>query len=182
MYPAPPARRSNRSGSADGARVERRRHLVNVRVDGLPSVLGHLLRDTRVRSAALVDVDSGMVLDAFVRQQGDADLEVQAAGHADLVRVMLSVLGGSVPVPGHCEAVIGDDAGTHHVLRVVPDAHGGLLALAVVVAGPEVAVARVRRRLRRVSVAALTAGPSIARRPSALRRLLGLPPGPRRAG
>lgn len=164
--------------------MERRRHVVNVRVDGLAPVLGGLLRDVRVRSAALVDVDSGMVLDAWTSDhtgadhtgadQTGADLEVQAAGHADLVRVALGVLGGSVRPPGHCELVVGEGDGAHHVLRVVPDSHGGLLALAVVVVGPEHVVTRVRRRLRRVSAAALTAGPSMVRRPSAMRRILEL--------
>ncbi|HTK63505.1 MAG TPA: hypothetical protein VL595_14065 [Pseudonocardia sp.] len=169
--------------------MERRRHVVNVRVDGLAPVLGGLLRDPRIRSAALVDVDSGMVLDAWTSGEDDADpagadLEVQGAGHADLVRTALGVLGGSVRPPGHCELVVGEGAGPHHVLRVVPDAHGGLLALAVVVVGPEHVVSRVRRRLRRVSAAALTAGPSMVRRPSAVRRILDLAgiAHPRRAG
>lgn len=152
-------------------------HAVNVRVDGLAPVLGRLLNDTRIRSAALVDVDSGMVLDAC---GGDhpaddpagarlPDLEVLSAGHADLVRVTLAVLHGPDRRPGRCEVVADDGAGHHHVLRVLPDAHGGPLALSVVVAGPERVVSRVRRRLRRVSSAALTAGPSTARRPPATR-------------
>ena len=41
----------------------RHRHAINVRADGLATVLAPLLTDTRVRAAALVDVDSGMVLD-----------------------------------------------------------------------------------------------------------------------
>jgi hypothetical protein len=160
--------------------VERRRHVVNVRVDGLAPVLGGLLRDVRVRSAGLIDVDSGMVLDAWTSDPDGADLEVQGAGHADLVRVALGVLGDAVRPPGTSGTVlgegavmvVGEGAGPHHVLRVVRDSQGGLLALAVVVVGPERVVNRVRRRLRGISAAALTAGPSMVRRPSAVRRLL----------
>jgi len=47
----------------------------------------------------------------------------------------------------------------------VPDPHGDRLALAVVVDGPPRVLDRVRRRLRSVSVDALTAGPSMTRRP-----------------
>jgi hypothetical protein len=151
---------------------------VNVRADGLAPVLGRLLRDPRIRSAALVDVDSGMVLDSCTSDQAGPDPEVQGAGHADMVRVTLGVLPGPREQRGRCEVVIDDGTGMHHVLRVVPDAHGGLLALTVVVTGPDRVVARVRRRLRRVSSAALTAGPSTVRRPSAAQWVLGLAPLP----
>ena len=147
-------------------------HAVNVRADGLAPVLGRLLDDTRIRSVALVDVDSGMVLDACGPGSAGPDpseLEVLSARHTDLVRVALAVLRGPGELRGRCEVVADDGAGCHHVLRVVPDTHGGLLALSVVVAGPERVVARVRRRLRRVSSAALTAGPSTVRRPLAAR-------------
>jgi hypothetical protein len=137
-------------------------------------VLGRLLRDARIRSAALVDVDSGMLLDACTSDQARADLEVLGAGHAELVRVTLGVVPGPRGGLGRCEVVVDDGAGLHHVLRVVPEEDGALLALSVVVAGPERVVARVRRRLRRVSAAALTAGPSTARRPAATRWALGL--------
>ncbi len=146
----------------------RHRHALNVRLDGLAPVLGRLLDDPRIRSAALVDVESGMVLDACGPDRGvdPLDLEVQSAGHADLVRVTLAVLHGATGgPPGPCEVVADDGAGRHHVVRVLPDGPGGPLALSVVVAGPERVVARVRRRLRRVSSAALTAGPSAVRRP-----------------
>ena len=39
--------------------------MVNVRADGIAVVLGPLLRDERIIAAALVDVESGMVLDAW---------------------------------------------------------------------------------------------------------------------
>ena len=51
------------------------------------------------------------------------------------------------------------------LLRTVPDPHGDRLALAVVVDGPPRVLDRVRKRLRSVSVDALTAGPSMTRRP-----------------
>ena len=47
----------------------------------------------------------------------------------------------------------------------VPDPYGDRLALAVVVNGPQRALDRVRKRLEAVSVDALTAGPSMTRRP-----------------
>lgn len=151
----------------------RHRHAINVRTDGLAAVLGRLLRDARIRSAALVDVSSGMLLDAYTADPARADLELLGAGHAELVRVTLGV----VPAPRggvcRCEVVVDDGAGLHHVLRVVPEEDGGLLALSVVVVGPERLVGRVRRRLRGVSTAALTAGPSTARRPASPRWALG---------
>src|SRR4051795_12445190 len=74
--------------------VGRHRHAVTVRADGLGVVLGPLLNDPRVVLAALVDVDSGMVLDACTpdrpgAQYWGADLEMAGAGHAELARVAL---------------------------------------------------------------------------------------------
>jgi hypothetical protein len=146
---------------------------VNVRADGLAAVLGRLLRDERIRSAALVDVDSGMVLDSCTADQARPDLEVLGAEHAEPVRVTLGVLPGAHGDLARCEVVVNDGAGLHHVLRVVPEPDGGWLALSIVVAGSERFVARVRRRLRKVSASALTAGPSTARRPSAARWAFG---------
>src|SRR5204863_366129 len=51
------------------------------------------------------------------------------------------------------------------LLRTVPDPHGDRLALAVVVDGPRRVLDRVRKRLRSISVDALTAGPSMTPRP-----------------
>ena len=143
----------------------RHRHAVNVRADGLATVLGPLLRDPRVRAATLVDVDSGMVLDACAGEgaAGDGaggDLEMLGAGHAELVRVVLALLAGP-----ECEVVVGAGGSRHHVARVVPDPHGDRLALSVVVDGPRRAVERARKRLRQVSAAAITAGPTTTRRP-----------------
>jgi hypothetical protein len=146
----------------------RHRHAVNVRADGLAAVLGPLLRDRAVRAATLVDVDSGMVLDACLGgaaggAQGEGlagDLELLGAGHAELVRVALGLLWS-----GECEVLIGVGGRRHHVARTVPDPHGDRLALAVVVDGPRRAAERTMRRLREVSEAALTAGPSTVRRP-----------------
>ncbi|WP_205346888.1 hypothetical protein [Pseudonocardia broussonetiae] len=144
--------------------MARHRHIVNVRTDGLRAVLGPLLRDRRVRSAVLVDVDSGMLLDGCSADLERPDLEVLAAGHADLVRAALGGADGSGP---GCELVLTHGDGRHHVLRTVPDPHGDRLALAVVVSGGRLAVERARRRLGVVSAPALTAGPSVTRRPDA---------------
>ncbi|MBW0119506.1 hypothetical protein [Pseudonocardia abyssalis] len=140
---------------------------MNVRADGLQTVLGPLLRDRRVVTAVLLDVDSGMVLDAWSSHLGRADLELLGAGHAELVR---TVRAGADGRDEGCEVVasLGDDR--HHVVRTVPDPHGDHLALSVVVVGRRRALERARRRLRVVSAAALTAGPTMARRPGALSR------------
>ena len=161
----------------------RHRHVVNVRADGIAVVLGPLLRDVRIVAAALVDVDSGMVLDAWsAAGAGDRapDLELIGAQHAEIVRTALALLrtwpaaGGA---PGTCEVVLGADGGARHLLRTVPDPLGDRLALAVVVNGPQRVLDRVRKRLQAVSVDALTAGPSMTRRPPAADGR-STPPGP----
>jgi hypothetical protein len=158
--------------------VGRHRHVANVRVDGIAVVLGPLLRDARIRAAALVDVDSGMVLDAWsaapaddltTAPAGPPDLELIGAQHAEVVRCALALLrawpSAAGPDADTCEVVLGADGGRHHLLRTVPDPHGDRLALAVVVDGPSRVLDRVRKRLRSVAVDALTAGPSMTRRP-----------------
>jgi hypothetical protein len=151
--------------------VGRHRHVVNVRADGIAVVLGPLLSDTRITAAALVDVDSGMVLDAWSADgpaPGAPDLELVGAQHAEVLRCALALL-RSWPTAGPdddaCEVVLGTDGGCRHLLRTVPDPHGDRLALAVVVDGPSRVLDRVRKRLRTISVDALTAGPSMTRRP-----------------
>jgi hypothetical protein len=144
--------------------VGRHRHAVNVRADGLAAVLGPLLRDSRVRAAALVDVDSGMLLDAYVADRAGPDPEMLGAGHAELMRVARAVLHGSRPYDSGYEVVL-SDAVRHHLLRIVPDPHGDRLALSVVVDGPPRVLDRIRKRLRAVSADALTAGPTVTRRP-----------------
>ena len=153
--------------------MARHRHAVSVRTDGLAAVLGPLLADPRIRSAALIDVDSGMVLDVCgpdtaVGRSGrrraaehDHRDEVRGAAHAELVRIGLALSPGS----GGMLGLVLDAGPDRHVLHTVQDPHGGLLALSVVVRGPGRVVAKVRRRLRAVSEAALTAGPSVAVRP-----------------
>lgn len=151
----------------------RHRHAVAVRTDGLAAVLGPLLGDPRIRSAALIDVDSGMVLDVCGPDtaagrfgngraaEHDHRDEVRGAAHAELVRIGLALSPGSGGVLG----LVLEAGPDRHVLHTVADPHGGLLALSVVVRGPDRVVAKVRRQLRSVSEAALTAGPSVAVRP-----------------
>lgn len=143
----------------------RHRHAVNVRTDGLAAVLGPLARDPRVRAAALVDVDSGMVLDSCGPDAADGgpQTESRGAAHAELVRTATALAAG----PESCEVVVHAADGSRHVLRQVADPHGERLALAVVVDGSAWVLSRLRRRLRAVSAAALTAGPSMALRPTA---------------
>jgi hypothetical protein len=148
--------------------VGRHRHAINVRADGLATVLGPLLQDPAVHGALLVDADSGMVLDACGLTL-DSDQEQLGAAHAELLRLALGPAFGSGPderaPAGDCEMVIQLDGGRHLVLRRVPDPFGDRLALTVLVTGPPRAVRRVRRRLRVVSAVALTAGPTVTLRP-----------------
>ncbi len=146
----------------------RHRPAAEVRRDGLAAVLGPPLDHPAVRSTALIDVASGMVLaTAGPRADPDppADPELLGARHADLVRAAVALLGSSGGRAG--DGGDGDgtdvlvDAGPagHHVVRVLPDPHGGHLALTAVVVGTRRVAERVRRRLRRVPAAALTAVP-----------------------
>lgn len=126
-------------------------------------------------AATLVDVDSGFILDACTREGDLADLELLGAGHADLARVAPALTGGSPAGAATLTVETGD--GWVHLLRQIPDPHGDRLALAAVVAGSPRSVARARQRLAAVPVEALTAGPTLQRRPVDGRWLVG-PVGP----
>jgi hypothetical protein len=139
--------------------VGRHRHLTCVRSDGLSAVLKPLLDDRRILAATLVDVGSGLILDGYADDPELADLELLGAGHADLVRAA-DALGTT---RGELTVDTGD--GRHHLLHAVPDPHGDRLVVAVVVRGSARHVERARRRLRTVEVDALTAGPTLQRRP-----------------
>ncbi|MFC5065946.1 hypothetical protein [Actinomycetospora atypica] len=130
-----------------------------VRSDGLSAVLESLLADRRVVAATLVDVGSGFLLDACTRDDGLADLELLGAAHADLARA------GATLAPGGRSVVVETGDGRVHVVHDVPDPHGDRIALTAVVRGPARVVARVRQRLAEVPVEALTAGPTLQRRP-----------------
>jgi hypothetical protein len=143
--------------------VGRHRHITCVRADGLSTVLASLLEDRRVVAATLVDLGSGLVLDACTRDADLTDLELLGAGHADLARAAAAVT-GSKPAFGATMTVETPD-GRVHLLREVPDPHGDRLVLAVVVAGSSRSVVRARQKMAAVPVEALTAGPSLQRRP-----------------
>ncbi|WP_214408332.1 hypothetical protein, partial [Pseudonocardia lacus] len=148
-----------------------------MRADGLAAVLGPLLNDPRVLGAVLVDVDSGMVLDACPGHSGrggdpaaaagigGVDPELVGAGHAELGRVALALPGRSGHDTAGDELVVSVGTTRHHLLRGVPDPHGDRLVLAVVVDGSRRFAERVRRKLRGVPADALTAGPTVIRRP-----------------
>ncbi len=141
----------------------RHRHVTCVRSDGLSAVLRPLLDDRRIVAATLVDVDSGLVLDGYSDDADLGDLELLGAGHADTVRTA-AVLAGAGTLPPDAEITVGLGDDRFHLLHAVPDPHGDRLVLSVVVRGAR-RVRRARRRLRAVSVAALTAGPTLSRRP-----------------
>lgn len=138
----------------------RHRHITCVRSDGLSAILRPLLDDRRIVAATLVDVGSGLILDGYADDPALADLELLGAGHADLVRAAVAVAEGAPT-----ELTVGTGDGRHHLLHAVPDPYGDRLVLAVVVRGGAWHVARARRQLRSVSVAALTAGPTLQKRP-----------------
>ncbi len=142
----------------------RHRHAVTVRVDGLAAVLGPLLRDARVVAATLVDADSGMVLDTCTSDGWTTDLDMVGAAHAELARMAFTLPGQQDPEPVD-ELIVSAGPDRHHLLRAVPDPHGDRLVLSIVVSGSRRFAERARRRLRAVPVDALTAGPTIVRRP-----------------
>ncbi len=140
--------------------MARHRRPVSVRDDGLAAVIGPLVAFCGIDLAVLVEVDSGMVLDAWVRggpgEVAGSDAEALGAGHADVVRALLAVAGSPAG-----ELVLTENGHRHHLVRCVADPAGGRLALAVVVVGPSRVVRRTRRHLRQLPDASLTAGPWI---------------------
>jgi hypothetical protein len=151
-------------------RVGRHRHAVNVRVDGLATVLGVLPSDRAVMCALLVDVGSGMVLDSCGGGDG-LDSEELGAAQGELMRLAFGPAtgngagAGGPASNGDCEVLVNLGGQRHLVLRRVRDPHGDLLVLSVLVEGAPRELRRVRRRLREVSAAALTAGPTVSLRP-----------------
>lgn len=159
--------------------MARHRHAVTVRADGLDAVLASVVNDARVVAAALVDVDSGMVLDACGPDAAaEATMEVCAAGHAELVRVARGLPGLADSDPATHAMTVSAGPSTHHLLRTIPDPHGDLLVLSVQVRGSKRFAERVRKRLNGVGADALTAGPTAVRRPGVGGWSLGRPPAP----
>jgi len=150
--------------------MARHRHAVNVRADGLTAVLGPLADDAAVRAALLIDIDSGMVLGATGHPTA-ADREMLGAVHGELMRLacgaMLGADGSDRTDPGALDTEVTVHRGPrqHVVVRRIADTYGDRLALSLLVEGPPWALRRVRRRLGRVSTAALTAGPTVSLRP-----------------
>ena len=102
----------------------------------------------------LVDVESGMLLDAWARD-GIGDVDTLGAAHADTVKALLAA------GPAAAELVLSEDDRRHHVMRSVADPAGGRLVLAVVVGGSPRLIRRVRRGLRLIPEESLTAGPEV---------------------
>jgi hypothetical protein len=135
--------------------VARHRRPITVRDDGLATVVDPLVTACAIDVAVLVDVESGMLLDAWVRD-GIGEVETLGAAHADAVRALLAA---GAPAT---ELILSEDDTRHHILRSVVDPSGGRLVLAVVVTGSPRLLRRVRSKLREVPEACLTAGPSLA--------------------
>ena len=85
--------------------MARHRRPVNVRDDGLPAVLGPLVTDGGVERAVLLDVDSGMVLDAWARGEGVTPDDPAAGSGAAPGTVGDTVPGGGAALgPGAASA------------------------------------------------------------------------------
>jgi hypothetical protein len=134
--------------------VARHRRRLTVRDDGLAAVIDPLVAAGGIDVAVFVDVDSGMLLDAWVRD-GIGDVETLGAAHAETVKALLGA------GPPAAELILSEDDRRHHVLRSVADPAGGRLVLAVVVGGSPRMLRRVRRVLRQVPEESLTAGPEV---------------------
>jgi hypothetical protein len=132
--------------------VARHRRRLTVRDDGLAAVVDPLVAAGGIDVAVLVDVESGMLLDAWARA-GVGDVETLGAAHADTVKALLGA------GPPAVELILSEDDRRHHVIRSVADPAGGRLVLAVVVGGPPRLLRRVRRGLRQIPEESLTAGP-----------------------
>jgi hypothetical protein len=132
---------------------------VSVRDDGLAAVIRPARRVLRDRPGRLVEVDSGMVLDAWVRG-GPGEVAGGDAGRS--APDTRTSCGRCSPSPGRPPVSWSSPSGhRHHLVRCVADPAGGRLALAVVVVGPSRVVRRTRRHLRQLPDASLTAGPWI---------------------
>lgn len=142
----------------------RHRYTACVRSDGLLATVGPRLDRRRVVAATLVDISSGFLLDGYSHDPALSDLELLGAAHADLARTAAVLAAATPDTGGDDEFVVSRDGRYHHVLRPVVDPHDDLLALSAVVRGTHRHAVRVRRHLRAVSVAGLTAGPGADRR------------------
>ncbi|GAA4555786.1 hypothetical protein [Pseudonocardia xishanensis] len=138
-------------------------------IPGSPGLLrtaaADVLRRPEVLAAALVDVASGLTLDAVTADRARLDVEAVAAAQVEAMRgaaELSRVLRGDPT-----ELVVRQGNAVLHVLRPLPDpgSAAGLL-LSVLVAAPERNLRRVRKALDRVDPRALVpAAPPVAPRP-----------------
>lgn len=143
--------------------MARHRHVVSVRTDGLSAVLSPLLEHRWIIAATLVDAASGFVLDGYATD--GTDVEQLGTGHAELARGAATIGGGARAGRWPGEVTVDSGDGRRHLLQPLADPHGDPLVLVVVVEGGARRARATRRRLRSVSADALTAGPSLRRRP-----------------
>jgi len=156
---------------------------------GLLRAAAHeVLRRPEVLAVALVDVASGLTLDAVTADRARLDVEAVAATQVEALRGCVEL--GRVLRGTPTEVVVRQGTAVLHVLRPVPDpgSAAGLL-LSVLVAAPERNLRRVRKALDRLDPRSLVppAPPVVARprevrsAPAADARLAELPrfqPGP----
>jgi len=137
---------------------------------GLLRAAAHeVLRRPEVLAVALVDVASGLTLDAVTADRARLDVEAVAATQVEALRGCVEL--GRVLRGTPTEVVVRQGTAVLHVLRPVPDpgSAAGLL-LSVLVAAPERNLRRVRKALDRLDPRSLVPpAPPVVARPREVR-------------
>ncbi|MEU7819153.1 hypothetical protein, partial [Pseudonocardia sp. NPDC049154] len=133
-------------------------------IPGSPGVLRvaakEVLRQPSVLACALVDVESGLTLDAETADRARLDTEAVAAAQAEVIRAAQAL--AQVVRGAPAEVVVKQGSAVLHLIRLLPDPVGPGLVLSVLVLTPERNLRKVRRVLDRVDPAAF-----VPRRPRA---------------
>ncbi|MCE3554773.1 hypothetical protein LWC33_25390 [Pseudonocardia sp. RS11V-5] len=127
-----------------------------VSIPGSPGVLRvaakEVLRQPSVLACALVDVESGLTLDAETADRARLDTEAVAAAQAEVIRAAQAL--AQVVRGAPAEVVVKQGTAVMHLIRLLPDPAGPGLVLAVLVVTPERNLRKVRRVLDRIDPAA----------------------------
>ncbi|WP_433508024.1 hypothetical protein ACQP04_17130 [Pseudonocardia halophobica] len=133
-------------------------------IPGSPGVLRvaakEVLRQPSVLACALVDVESGLTLDAETADRARLDTEAVAAAQAEVIRAAQAL--AQVVRGAPAEVVVRQGSAVLHLIRLLPDPAGPGLVLSVLVLTPERNLRKVRRVLDRVDPATF-----VPRRPRA---------------